>query len=444
MTWYNKVVWAEGMFLKPQHFQQQDRYLEKYISNRCDHIRPYNWGVLELELDQEALELGKVAIVKCSGVLPDGTPVNIPSDDEPPPVLELADECADSLVFLALPVKRPGTFDTDNSGNPSPNARQRAEELEVIDNNHGSQSLAAIEIGRRSLRLLLEQDDHSQYVKIPLTRIIEKRDDDKVILDEAFIPPCVDCKSISILNNFIGEISGLLRQRATALAGRVSESGRGGAAEIADFLLLQLVNRYSPWFSHLHSVSGLHPVDLFEVLVQLSGEMATFTQNSKLGETFPPYVHDDLQKSFAPVMLDIRQSLSMVLEQTAIQLPLEERGYGISVALITDRSLLDSADFLLAVKADVPPDTVRRGFPSQVKIGPAEQIRQLVNLQLPGIAIRALPVAPRQIPYHAGLIYFELDRSGDYWKELQQSGGFAFHVGDQFPGLEMAFWVIKR
>ena len=31
MSVYNKVVWSEGLFLRPQHFQQQDRYFERYV-----------------------------------------------------------------------------------------------------------------------------------------------------------------------------------------------------------------------------------------------------------------------------------------------------------------------------------------------------------------------------------------------------------------------------
>ena len=50
----------------------------------------------------------------------------------------------------------------------------------------------------------------------------------------------------------------------------------------------------------------------------------------------------------------------------------------------------------------VPADVVRTRFPSQVKIGPVERIGDLVNLQLPGIPLNPLPVAPRQIPFHAG------------------------------------------
>jgi type VI secretion system protein ImpJ len=175
----------------------------------------------------------------------------------------------------------------------------------------------------------------------------------------------------------------------------------------------------------------------------LAGELATFTNTTKRPNDFPIYQHEHLNATFEPLVLALRQSLSMVLEQTAIQLPLQERRYGIHVAAISDRSLIDSAVFVLAVRADLPADTLRKRFPTQIKIGPVEHIRELVNLQLPGIPLAALPVAPRQIPYHAGATYFELGQGGEHWKQLTNSGGFAFHVGGKFPGMAMEFWAIR-
>ncbi|MBL3950393.1 type VI secretion system baseplate subunit TssK, partial [Bacteroides thetaiotaomicron] len=83
----------------------------------------------------------------------------------------------------------------------------------------------------------------------------------------------------------------------------------------------------------------------------------------------------------------------------------------------------------------VPADSLRTRFPAQAKLGPVERIRDLVQLQLPGITMRQLPVAPRQIPYHAGHTYFEIDKGSDLWKQLARSGGLAFHFAGEFPGL---------
>ena len=228
------------------------------------------------------------------------------------------------------------------------------------------------------------------------------------------------------------------------MAGRVSETATRGAAEIADFLLLQLCNRYEPLLTHLSAtVAQLHPEAFYRTAVSLAGELATFTETRKRPPVFPPYRHDDLHATFRPVMAALRQALSAVLEQTAVAIALQERKLGIRVGPILDRSLTTDATWVLAVKAQVPGETLRRGFPNQVKIGPVENIRELINVALPGIAVRALPVAPRQLPYYAGTTYFELDRSGPYWAALSRSGGIAIHVAGDIPGLEIECWAIR-
>jgi type VI secretion system protein ImpJ len=105
MSWYSKVVWSEGMFLRPQHFQQQDRYLEAFVRQSCSPLRPYGWGVTELVLDRETLALGKVAITSAKGLLPDGTPFSIPDHDPPPVPLDIDATARDVRVMLALPLR---------------------------------------------------------------------------------------------------------------------------------------------------------------------------------------------------------------------------------------------------------------------------------------------------------------------------------------------------
>ncbi|MDP3084328.1 MAG: type VI secretion system baseplate subunit TssK, partial [Rubrivivax sp.] len=212
---------------------------------------------------------------------------------------------------------------------------------------------------------------------------------------------------------------------------------------IADFLLLQVVNRHQPLFTHLQRLSVLHPERFYELCLGLAGELSTF-RDQRRPVAYPEYRHDDLTGCFRAVMADLRQSLSMVLEQTAIPIDLQDRKFGIRVALIPDVELQRTANFVLAVNAQMPGETLRARFPTQVKIGPAEKIRDLVNLQLPGVTLRALPVAPRQIPYHAGFTYFELEtRGNELWKQLETSGGLAMHIAGDFPGLALEFWAIR-
>jgi type VI secretion system protein ImpJ len=443
MSWNNKVVWSEGMFLKPQHFQQFDRYVEKLVRGRSDGLRPYPWGIQALQINKDLLTTGKFALNSCRGVLPDGTPFNIPDDADHPPPLELPENTRGCIVYLALPERQAGSAEFRLDDGDDAIARFRQQEVETVDSNLGSESVASLQVGKLSFRYKLETDERAGFVCLGLVRINEVRSDKNVVLDDRYIVPAMDCAANSILSGYISELHGLVHHRGEALAGRVTDSGTKGVAEIADFLLLQVVNRYEPLLAHLVSVSNLHPESLYRFCLELAGELATFTAANKRPGSFAVYRHEDLQASFAPVMLALRQALSAVLEQTAIPIPLQARRYGIHVGTISDKTLIANATFVLAVGADLAPEVLRRNFPHQAKIGTVEDIRELVTVALPGIALRPLPVAPRQIPYHAGVTYFEMDRSSQYWKKLTTSGGLAIHIGGDFPGLKMECWAIK-
>jgi type VI secretion system protein ImpJ len=444
MSLNNKVVWSEGMFLNPQHFQQQERYIESLVNGKCAALGAYAWGFHDFSVDQELLKLGKLSVVNARGVFPDGTPFNFPNQDEPPPVLEVPPGTHDAVVYLALPVRRPGAVDVLAKDDAQGLARYYLSKVESRDVTVDGGDTLSIDVGKLRLRLLLETDDRSGYACVGVTRITECREDKNVLLDDQYIPTCLDCSASSRLTGYISEMIGLLHHRGESIAGRLADTQRGGTAEIADYMLLQLVNRLEPLANHLNRVQGLHPLELFGESVQMVGELSTFATKTKRPANFPPYLHDNLQATFAPVITSLRQCLTMVGEQTAIAMPLVEKRFGIRVAQIPDRTLLTTAIFVLAVRADIPENTLRTHLPAQIKIGTVEHIRQLVNLGVQGIPIKALPVAPRQIPFRAGYTYFELERNTPLWKELRTTGGFAVHVGGDFPGIEFEFWAIRQ
>lgn len=444
MGWDNKVVWGEGLFLQPQHLQQQDRYVEWLVRHSTVALTPFSYGFTRLEVDTDLLSLGKLALRSAAGQMPDGTPFNIPGDVDQPATLDLPETLRNATLHMVLPTRQPGAIETAPAERMESAARFVVAEHEAIDTNAGYQSSATVPIGRLRMRLALENDARAGQVALGVVRVIEVRADRSVVLDESYIPPVMVCRASGVLAGFLDQLQGLLHQRAEELAGRVSETTTRGAAEVADFMLLQVVNRYEPLMTHLSASAGqLHPEDLYRVLVSLAGELATFTETRKRPPVFPPYRHDDLHATYRPVIAQLRASLSAVLMQTAVPIPLQERKFGIRVGPIVDRSLVTDATWVLAVKAQIPVETLRSSLPRKIKIGPVEQIRELINVALPGIEIRALPVAPRQLPFYQGTSYFELDRTSPYWAALARSGGVAIHTTGDIPGLEIECWAIR-
>jgi len=413
------------------------------LETRVGVSAPFGWGVSKLEIDETSLSIGKIFIKHAVGVMPDGTPFEFPSVNSAPLALDFPPDTRDCIVCLALPLRRPFAVEYSGNGFEDPLARFDIEDTSLPDSTCISAASESVQIGQPRFTLDLESRLSDAYLKLGIIRITERRPDNTLLVDRSYIPPILACSAAPQLESIVREIKGLLNQRGEALAGRLSQAGQGGVSEIADFLFLLTINRFQPVFEHLGNIGLLHPERLYTEMLRLMGELCTLVSSNRRPAEIPPYQHDKLQICFEPLIREIRRALSVILEQNAIQIELVDHKQGRYVGTIADRGLLRQAGFVLAVNAQMPSETLRTRFPTQAKLGPVEKIRELVNLQLPGIALRPLPVAPRQIPFHAGFSYFELDNNGDLWKQLDASGGLGMYVSGDFPELEVSLWAIR-
>ncbi|TNJ09348.1 type VI secretion system-associated protein [Aeromonas veronii] len=442
MSSRNRVIWREGLFIKPQHFQQQQRHSDYALHARLSALSDYFYGLQSLAINEDYLGFGRIALVGATGILPDGTVFNIPNDDVLPTPLEITDaSVANQKVYLALPLSVSGVNEVNQGGQVA--TRLQAHRHDVRDLHSEGGDVVSLEVGRVSLRLMLEREDRSAYASLAIARILDKRPDGGLVLDPNFMPCSISVSAIPTLKRFLGESAGLVAERARSLSQRIAAPGQQGVADVAEFMMLQLLNRAQPQLSHLARLGTLHPERLHEALVQLCGELMTFTDESRLPPEFPAYRHDDQQVSFEPVMLALRQALSTVLSPRAVSIQMRKHQYGVMVAMVNESELMQSADFVLAVRARMPQEQLRKQLLQQTKVASSDKIRELISLQLPGIPLLPLPVAPRQLPYHAGYSYFQLDRQSPAWQMLAVSNTLAFHIAGDFPELDMQLWAIR-
>ena len=439
-----KVVWSQGMFLLPHHFQQEARHVEYALEMRARAAGPHAWGFFELALDEAMLAVGRVGLSRASGILPDGTPFSLPQHDAPPPPLEVPADMKGELVYLGVPMAREGVTQVRFDGEGAPElCRWRAVTQEVRDHTNAVDEPEAVQTGALELRLLRAKEASDAHALLGVVRVVECRSDRQVVIDRDYIAPQTRIDASQQLSAQASLLHGLVRQRARALAGRMGQLSHG-VSEMADFLMLQALNRAEPVFRQYALAPSAPPAALYHACLQLAGDLATFTSEARVPPEYVPYRHDDLQATFLPVIADLRRMLSTVLERNAVQIDLAERGHGVRLAVFPDPELARSASFVLAANAQMPAEQLRTRLPTQAKLGPPERLRDLVNLALPGITLRSLPTAPRQLPFHAGFHYFEIDRGGDLWKQLERSGSLAMHVAGDFPALELELWAIRQ
>ncbi len=323
-------------------------------------------------------------------------------------------------------------------------ARYRRLEYVVDDCHTRAGESALVQVARVRMRLAFADDVGDAFTCIGVGRVVERRADHRLVLDAAYMPPCLDYRVASSLSAFVDELVGLLRQRAQTLSTRLAQPGIGAVAELADFLLLQLVNRCEPLLSHWARSDGVHPETIYCALLQLAGELPGLTRGPTRQLQHGRYRHDALASTFEPLIANVRDALSYAMSPQAVAIALDARPFGVHVARVADSSLFASAGFVLTARADMAADLLASALPQQLKIGPLEAIDDLVNLQLPGIGLRLLPAAPRQLPFHAQRCYFALDANDPLWPQLASSGALAMHVAGTLTGLELQLWAIRQ
>jgi type VI secretion system protein ImpJ len=440
----SKVVWHEGLFLEPQHFQQQERYFEALVHHR-DRIKNSNyWGFTNLELDTELLPIGSFNIKSAKGIFPDGTVFNITNAKSLPTAIEIPEGLNNAIVYLAIPNKYIfAEVGSQDEKNRSKNYRYHTKQIEVSNAIDNCNQTSEIDVAVLACQLLVEPPNLNDYAYLPIARITESRKNFQITLDKMFMPTWLDVHSTPALSHYITEVHNLLNHRAEMLSARLTDTEQAQTAEFIDYMILQLVNKYEPLFHYLCDAKPLHPEKLFQILVQLMGEMATFTNNKRRPIQPPVYQHNNLFSTFKPVIKEIRNALSMVLEQNAISITLTDRGRGLWFGEIADKNLINEASFILAVYAEMPLDNLRSLIPNQLKISPFEVIENLVSRALPGVQIENLAVAPRQIPYQSSFCYFTINSNHELWKRLDKSAGLAMHLGANIPGIKFELWAIK-
>ena len=440
----HKVIWQEGMLLRPQHFQHNDRYYDHQLRVRTQLAGPYNWGFTTLEIDPQFLGSGQIVLTQASGILPDGSVFDI-RDRDMPLALDIPANTSNMSVYVALPIVAGNCIEARSHDQPDTVARFTAYATSVADSNAGEDSTTPVFCARPEFRLLLgEPRGEHVYTMLKLCHILIRSPDNGITLDTDFSPAFVSTNGSRYLMSCLKEVAGLLQHRGDVIAARISSNGQASGAEVGDFMMLQVINRNTLVLRHYLDTRHVHPEELYRVLLALLGELSTFGDDSRRPRLESSYQHSDQGSTFKSVMLAIRQMLSMVLEQHAQELELQPRQYGVLVSPRMDSELLGVASFVLAARGHCDAEELRLRLPSHLKAGSVESIRELVGLHLPGIRLRPLPVAPRQIPFHAAKTYFILDIDDRERSEIEKSGGFAFHVSGEFPGLELQFWAIRN
>lgn len=440
MSWYSKVVWSEGLFLRPHHLQQNDRYHEHFVDARTRHVTPYPWGFSAIEIDRDLAQQSKFSVKRAAGIMPDGMPFDIPADSPLPTPIEVPENAGRQLLWLTMPIATPNTREVDERDAESASRFTNAGER-LIDSTSALRSEEEIDVAHPRLAFELRKTAKPGFNCIPIARVIEVRDK-AIIFDEKFVPPVLVLGAHPTIDGWLDRVIGWIENKLEELARYAADPTAGGGLQSADYLILQLLNRHITVLQHFDRSRYVHPERFYEELLRLVGELATFASKERRARLYPAYDHNDLENIFAPVLRDLQDFLSARMGRRAIRLDLVQFAPNAYAHTIKDRGLFQNANFVLEVGARLPLTEIQQRFPHLFKIGPNTKMNEIVHAHLAGVGLQHMPTPPPQLRVVADHVYFLLDKNSALWPEFSTANAIGLHFSDDWPGLTMELWAV--
>jgi type VI secretion system protein ImpJ len=443
----NKVIWTEGMYLAPHHFQAQSRFFESSVRFLTESFWQFSFGFLGLEIDQNELRRGFFQLHHLRGIMPDGLAFEISTPEDLPAgrdVAGLFPETGHPLVlFLAVRSYREGQQNVAADGPPdvNPPLRFRPSVTTLTDFNTG-QDLKPVRLLKPNFRIVTDREKDSLDTVLPLARIL-RDGKGQYVLDQAYIPPSLRAAASPRLQFLLNRLLEILASKSRELSQRrMRGSDPGGfQRELAEFWLLHSVNAAIPVLRLWKTGRSPHPMQIYLGLSQLAGTLCTFNTASDLSE-IPAYDHLALGDCFAILDEHIQRHLELGLSANCVTIPLRRFQPLFFGASIDDPRCFGASRWVLALKAEGPETTLISQVPSRVKVSARDWIERVVRQAVPGVPLTWIPAPPSSVAARIGVLYFSVDREHALFDPIRKQGNIGVYVPAGIPAAEIELHVV--
>jgi type VI secretion system protein ImpJ len=445
-----RVLWGGGLFLRPQHFQQQALYIDNAIAGTLQSIQRHAWGVQRVDLDTGALQTGNIHLSALEVVFRDGTRFHAP-DREPVPasrdLREVPQVNVETTLYACLPALNPYGGNASNEEKTSmPHPARYRNAQKVVTDLYSSAIETNLTLMSLDVRLMLHEENRDSFDSVPIARLSKDASGHWKMIEE-YLPPMVTVSASPPLRRMIRRLLDILIVKSEALSGTQRERAKNvmgySSADIASFWLLHTVNSHFSLFSHLFDADPLHPEELYLALARLCGELLTFSTIYKLADV-PAYYHEKLTETFPKLDKIIRELLDTVVSARYAIIPLDRPKPSFHIGRLESSTLVESADFYLSVRGDMPVTRIMEDVPMLYKVGSPDDVDKILHSAMRGVNLQPMQQTPTALPVHAGNHYFALEARGDIYTRMLQSRSICIYTPQSLSGLEIELIAVFR
>lgn len=433
MTLPAKILWNEGLFLRPQHFQQQDRYHEARLHATVLAAQPMLWGVQSFELDTAALANGKLRLLALRAIFREGEMVDAPASDPLPPAIELDTlpaQVQEMCYHAALPSQTCDRF--------------QHTERETAD--LFSDALpAGLTYLRKQVRLVSDLEPRGAYDSFPLLRL-RRLVSGSFEIDPVFMPPSLSIDATPRLKLLLDQLMDALQAKANALQGHMREPSRNviemRGGDVSSFWLLHTVSTSAATLLHFLRHPEIHPERLYQAMLGLAGGLMTYSRLVHLG-ALPAYDHAAPGPSFLGLDAVIRELLDTVISARYFSISLREEKPGYHAGKLDSGKIGAGATLYLAIAAAVPMLELVDAVPLRVKAGAPDDVEQCVLSAMPGVRLIHAPQVPSAIPVRPDTCYFALENRGVLYEQMLKAQSISIYVPAGIKELRLELLVVS-
>ncbi len=458
-----RVLWKQGLFLVPQHLQQQELAFDDAVSTAWQMGQMHGHGVWRLRF-REPLD-GRVGIdvLDLQAVTPDGTFVSAGPEarHRVNAAIEYADAPANlrvqtAGVFLALArEERDIQAVSDPAAGPGTGPTRFVASFEALRDRYDVGQLEERHVELLSYRLrvhVIPDDEGGRNQVADLSRRNEllriarlKREGERYVVDRSYFPPslrldAVAHDSVADAGSLLGRIVRLSNLIAGQIDGFASEKrDRGMAMDLTSsqnlpmFLVLATLYRQAATFRQFAEQERVHPATVYFHLRQAVAELAAFSaETDYLGGVnaasggqvqgrLPPYDHDDIGHVFDEAIRCLKRLLDALSMSSAMSIELEFDGRSTWTADVPDEFFDGrSPGFFVVVESALSNEDVDKRLNDR-KIGPSAEMSDLIDRRIEGLRIDYRRYPPPQLPQRSDrYTYYEVDQDHIYWGRIKR------------------------
>lgn len=306
------VDWRQGMLISPQHFQQQEIYIDRLTSHKLYLSQPHYWGLIDIRLREDLLESDKIRITRLHAVLPDGQVIDFDEENGDPGLLadipagQVDDTSENSGLLVSVGVFRRGA--KADGGEEQNLQRFESVSFEDIADENNPNQLVDMRKKRVMVQLFFGDKTNTRFVTTPLFKVASTQKGYRLT---SYHPPMLD---VSVSRTLLGKKSICVKLESALRSIRLKAkdlAAVSSAGSDSDLTLVSMMLAKVPALEVLLDMKMVHPFQLYMAFIDL---LASLAASSIADKPFSPegYVHDHPERGFFRYLSYLAQRIDSV------------------------------------------------------------------------------------------------------------------------------------